>query len=75
YLQQRAGVLLLTSLLLATDAPFADADLTALEAVFAKRSLGPRVVLSMVPRADVIRPVERTSPSLKKLRSAEFTTV
>ncbi|KAF6813439.1 TGFbeta receptor associated protein [Colletotrichum sojae] len=49
YLRQRAGVLLLTSLLHATDAPFSDAELQALEEVLVDSSLDPRVVLSLVP--------------------------
>ncbi|WYZ46512.1 hypothetical protein EsH8_IX_000737 [Colletotrichum jinshuiense] len=49
YLRQRAGVLLLTSLLHATETPFTDSELKALEEVLVDSSLDPRVVLSLVP--------------------------
>ncbi|KAK7438258.1 hypothetical protein CaCOL14_005250 [Colletotrichum acutatum] len=49
YLRQRAGVLLLTNLLHATEAPFTDAELKALEEVLVESSLDPRVVLSLIP--------------------------
>ncbi|OLN97430.1 Transforming growth factor-beta receptor-associated protein 1 [Colletotrichum chlorophyti] len=49
YLRQRAGVLLLTSLLHATETPFTDPELKALEEVLVDSSLDPRVVLSLVP--------------------------
>ncbi|KAF9870819.1 hypothetical protein CkaCkLH20_11718 [Colletotrichum karsti] len=49
YLRQRAGVLLLTSLLHATESPFSDAEVKALEEVLVDSSLDPRVVLSLVP--------------------------
>ncbi|TDZ21572.1 Transforming growth factor-beta receptor-associated protein 1 [Colletotrichum orbiculare MAFF 240422] len=49
YLRQRAGVLLLTSLLHSKENPFPDADLRALEEVLVDSSLDPRVVLSLVP--------------------------
>uniref|UniRef100_L2FWT9 Tgf beta receptor associated protein n=1 Tax=Colletotrichum fructicola (strain Nara gc5) TaxID=1213859 RepID=L2FWT9_COLFN len=49
YLRQRAGVLLLTSLFNAAEAPFSDGELKALEEVLVDSSLDPRVVLSLVP--------------------------
>ncbi|KAK2736099.1 TGFbeta receptor associated protein [Colletotrichum kahawae] len=49
YLRQRAGVLLLTSLFHAAEAPFSDGELKALEEVLVDSSLDPRVVLSLVP--------------------------
>ena len=51
YLRQKAGILLLTSLLLSTDQDqFSEAELYALEAVLVESKLDPRVVLSLVPQ-------------------------
>ena len=51
YLRQKAGVLLLTSLLLAADNDeFSDRELDILEEVLVESKLDPRVVLSLVPK-------------------------
>jgi hypothetical protein len=49
YIQQRAGILLLSSLLHPGTAPFTDSEVRALEEVLLESTLDARVVLSLIP--------------------------
>ncbi|KAH9909864.1 hypothetical protein F4778DRAFT_713163 [Xylariomycetidae sp. FL2044] len=49
YIQQRAGILLLTSFLKSGGSNFSDGELRAMEEVLVESLLDPRVVLSLVP--------------------------